>query len=205
VPESATKAQTLTEAPSRSARRHANAHRIAVCAQELAAEHGLDGFTMEDLAGKAGVSRRTLFNYFPSKDDAVLGGTPEIDAELAAEFRAGGPTGNLIDDVAVIVRSVLEAKDFTREELARARQVMRANPRLIALAHRRIEESVEAFMDAARVRSGPDFDEHRSKAAVAVMLAVFHVALEQYLSDVRRRSLPELFDQTLQTTRDLLA
>ena len=37
-------------------------------------EHGLDGFTMEQLAERVGVSRRTLFYYFPAKDDAVLGG-----------------------------------------------------------------------------------------------------------------------------------
>lgn len=176
-----------------------------MCAQQLADEHGLDGFTMEDLAERVGVSRRTLFNYFPGKDDAVLGGMPEVDAELEATFRAGGPTGNLIDDLAAIVRSVLDAKDWTRDELARARRVMLANPRLIARSHRRLEEAVEAFMAAARERDGSDFDAHRSKAAVAVMLAVFHVALEHYLSDVRRRDLSALFAETLQTTRELLA
>jgi AcrR family transcriptional regulator len=204
VPESAT-VTSPSQPSNRSPRRHANAHRIAVCAQALADEHGLDGFTMEDLAESAGVSRRTLFNYFPGKDDAVLGGMPEVDAELEATFRAGGPTGNLIDDLAVIVRSVLDAKGWTRQELARARRVMLANPRLIALSHRRLEEAVERFMAAARERDGSDFDEHRSKAAVAVMLAVFHVALEHYLSDVRRRDLSALFADTLQTTRELLA
>ena len=34
-------------------------------ARELTDRHGLDGFTMDDLAEAAGVSRRTLFNYVP--------------------------------------------------------------------------------------------------------------------------------------------
>ena len=60
---------------------------------------------MDDLAALAGVSRRTLFNYFPGKDDAVLGGPPVLDAEAASTtFVAGGPHGNLVDDLAEIVR-----------------------------------------------------------------------------------------------------
>ena len=50
--------------------------RITLCAQRLTDERGLDGFTMDDLAEAAEVSRRTLFNYFPGKVDAVLGAAP---------------------------------------------------------------------------------------------------------------------------------
>ena len=63
----------------RADKRALTARRIVLCAQELTLEHGLDGFTMDDLAQRAEVSRRTLFNYFPSKDDAVLGGPPSVD------------------------------------------------------------------------------------------------------------------------------
>ena len=57
-------------------RKVSTAHRITTCAQRLTDQHGLDGFTMDDLAAEAGVSRRTLFNYFPGKVDAVLGPGP---------------------------------------------------------------------------------------------------------------------------------
>ena len=40
---------------------------------DLTLERGLAGFTMQELADAADVSRSTLFNYFPSKADAVLG------------------------------------------------------------------------------------------------------------------------------------
>lgn len=75
----------------RDLRRWETARRINAAAQVLTEEHGLDGFTLDDLAAAVGVSRRTLFNYFPSKLDAVLGPLPDIAGTDVEEFRAGGP------------------------------------------------------------------------------------------------------------------
>ena len=63
---------------------------------------------MEQLAEQVGVSRRTLFNYFPGKDDAILGGPPVLGEEQLDEFSAGGPTGNLVDDLAAVVFAILD-------------------------------------------------------------------------------------------------
>ncbi|HYF72879.1 MAG TPA: TetR family transcriptional regulator, partial [Nocardioides sp.] len=70
--------------------------RIHRRALELTDERGLDGWTMDDLAAVSDVSRRTLFNYFPGKVDAVLGGTPELPADALEVFHGGGPTGRLV-------------------------------------------------------------------------------------------------------------
>ena len=73
--------------------------RIVRCAQRLCLNAGFDGFTMDELAEAAEVSRRTLFNYFPSKVDAVLGAAEAPDLaspglqEVADRFRDGGPHG----------------------------------------------------------------------------------------------------------------
>src|SRR5688572_17861096 len=113
----------------REARREATAHRISLCAQDLTADRGLDGFTMDELAEAAGVSRRTLFNYFPGKDAAVLGTHPRLDDTLLAAFVAGGPTGRLVDDIAVLVDALLEVKDINRDDVHRVRQLMLQEPR----------------------------------------------------------------------------
>ena len=61
-------ASTLArEVPSRVARREATAHRITVCAQRLALAHGLDGFTMDQLAEETQVSRRTCSTTSPAR------------------------------------------------------------------------------------------------------------------------------------------
>ena len=47
--------------------------RMIVEARRATVEHGLHGFTLEQLCATVGVSRRTFFNHFASKEDVVLG------------------------------------------------------------------------------------------------------------------------------------
>jgi AcrR family transcriptional regulator len=189
---------------SRISKRVLTAHRITTTAQQLVLEHGLDGFTMEQLAERVGVSRRTLFNYFPGKDDAVLGGPPSMDEDLLRTFSAGGPTGHLVDDVAAIVLAILRDSPETREDAARARQVMLENPRLITLAAERLRQSVESCVVHAATREGDRFDRRRFDVAVGLVLVCFHLAMERYLDDDVETDLSSLFTASLATARDLL-
>jgi AcrR family transcriptional regulator len=59
-------------------------HRSAV---ELVAERGLAQSTVEEIAEAAGVSTRTFFNYFPTKESAVLGIHPEEADYVAGRLR----------------------------------------------------------------------------------------------------------------------
>lgn len=49
-------------------------HRAAIldAARELVAERGGPGFTVDELAERADVARRTVFNHFPSVDDILI-------------------------------------------------------------------------------------------------------------------------------------
>ena len=57
-------------------------------ALELVAERGLDAVSVDDIAARADVSPRTFFNYYPSKDDAVIGIDPDAPGRLAEAFAA---------------------------------------------------------------------------------------------------------------------
>ena len=52
-------------------------------------DHGMRGTTVEEITQEAGVSPRTFFNYFPSKEDAVLGlREPVVSEEILETDRA---------------------------------------------------------------------------------------------------------------------
>lgn len=56
---------------------------LAEAAVRLAAEHGAEKVTVEAISAAAGVSVRTFFNYFDSRDDAFV----VIDADAGARMR----------------------------------------------------------------------------------------------------------------------
>lgn len=55
----------------RDKKKEATAFALAEAAFELALEQGIDGFIVDDIVQKAGVSRRTFANYFSCKEEAV--------------------------------------------------------------------------------------------------------------------------------------
>jgi AcrR family transcriptional regulator len=55
---------------------------IASAAMALFAERGFDAVTVADVARAADVSEKTVFNYFPAKEDLVLHGGEERRAAL---------------------------------------------------------------------------------------------------------------------------
>ena len=99
----------------------------------LVAEHGLDAVTVEAICDEAGVSARTFFNYFETKDDAVLGHTPwPLDSAATEAFATGGPTGHLLADLQVLVGSFLSDAPIGRQRVARALELAAKEPRLLA-------------------------------------------------------------------------
>lgn len=186
----------------REQKRSETSRRITRCAQQLTDEHGLDGFTMDDLTNAADVSRRTLFNYFPSKLDAVLGETPEIPESTVEVFRSGGPHGNLVDDLAEIARIALADKEAERSTIQRARRLFTTNSRLMAAAHERFETITEELAALVIEREGGDFGVDKARLLLRLLLAMFDCALFDLL-DGDDRTLVEIFDDQLRDARTL--
>ena len=188
----------------RASQRQQTARRINTCAQQLAEQHGLDGFSMEDLADAAGVSRRTLFNYFPGKDAAVLGDPLELEPELTERFVAGGPTGHLVDDMVALIEPTLATGDFNREDVARGRRLLAAEPRLMAAAHERFAAIGAEVIELVAAREGADHDPTRAGIVIHVLAVLFDSALTAFIADPRRE-LQEQFDDAIRMARSAFA
>ncbi|MFE6227519.1 MULTISPECIES: TetR family transcriptional regulator [unclassified Streptomyces] len=74
-------------------------------ALQLFAHKGFEAVTVDEIASAAGVSKRTFFRYFASKDDVVVqflaGMGADMRAELAARPAAEPPSAALLHAVSV--------------------------------------------------------------------------------------------------------
>jgi AcrR family transcriptional regulator len=70
---------------------------IAQAAMELFAAHGFDAVTVADVARAADVSEKTVFNYFPAKEDLVLHGGEERRAALLEAIRSRAAGVSLVE------------------------------------------------------------------------------------------------------------
>ncbi|ROP72515.1 TetR/AcrR family transcriptional regulator [Curtobacterium sp. PhB115] len=126
-------------------------HRIAEAARSLALEQDIDHTTIEQIAARAEVSPRTFFNYFESKEDAVLGHTEldlepsTLDAHLATV--AGESAAQAVVDLAFLVFG--ESFGDERERLARKEVIVRF-PQLMRRQVSRMTTVAEAMTGAVR-------------------------------------------------------
>lgn len=105
---------------------------LAEAAVRLAAEHGAEKVTVEAISAAAGVSVRTFFNYFDTRDDAFV----VIDADAGARMRRA------VLDAPPALTPLEALREAMAAELAEAEQqhelwrlhaeVLHASPHLLA-------------------------------------------------------------------------
>jgi AcrR family transcriptional regulator len=130
-------------------KRHTRAA-LEEAAMDLFARQGYERTTVEQIADRAGVSVRTFFRYFSSKQHVLFGDVAYGRVTALSEALAARPDGEPPLDS---VKAVLDASDITdAEELAQIRArmgLMAQQPALVAnylLVNRELQECVAAFV-----------------------------------------------------------
>jgi AcrR family transcriptional regulator len=180
---------------------------ITRAARELAATKGYDEFTLDELAECAGVSRRTLFNYFDGKLEATLGGGPQLAQSDVDTFLSGGPSGEFIDDVAALALGMLRASaehPMDRDDWHLARACFEKNPKLIFASHQQFEGFARALVELFAQRTGIPTEDPRHGLVVGVIVVAFQVAMRQFSEGVEGE-LGDLFLDNLGTIRQVFA
>ena len=90
-------------------RKKAETHQaLAKAALDLADRLGPERVTVEAIADAAGVSPRTFFNYFPSKEDAIVGIAPAQSSALLADLLSRPEDEPPLDALRAVVLAAAE-------------------------------------------------------------------------------------------------
>ncbi|SSC21934.1 transcriptional regulator, TetR family, partial [Klenkia terrae] len=168
---------------------------LHVAALELVAERGLDAVSVDEIATAADVSPRTFFNYFPTKDDAVLGLDPDESGSVAAAVaaRPGDETPVEALRAVAVERAAVMARDGELWPLRM--RVVDASPVLLAhlaAAFGRGDHEVAAVL-AARSGTGPQ--DLYPLLLAGVSGVAMRTALHRWLATDFTASLPDLMDE----------
>jgi AcrR family transcriptional regulator len=155
-------------------------------ATDLFVEKGYDETTVDEIAVRAGISRRSFFRYFASKNDLMASATAEYAELLAVAIRAC-PAGSSVPEV--VRRTVLQvAQQCTA--LPRTRKVMQilsAYPSATVALKSRAGELRQKVQEAFDSRGGAFRDLAPGVLAeltLAVLDIVFHFWFRQGEQDI---------------------
>jgi AcrR family transcriptional regulator len=107
-------------------------HRLEEAAVGLALRDGLDKVTIDAISERADVSPRTFFNYFDSKEDAILGVRPpdvtdEVLSAHLARYDGAGLIESLVGLLVTVMGPMIADSAFRETRM----QVVRQNPHLL--------------------------------------------------------------------------
>jgi len=171
---------------------------LAQLAMDLFVENGYDETTIDDLAAAAGMSKRTFFRYFASKEELVMG-KYEVLGEQLAEDLAARPAD---EPIWVSLRQVFgQIADHVESEGTAAvamEKMVRDHPTLNASYLERVSRMQELLHDEARTRTGwPDPADPRTAAIVGAAFSCLIAAWATWLTTNQAQPFGDLLDQTM--------
>lgn len=120
-----------TGAGLRERKKHATRVALRRAALTLAVERGPEHVTVDDIAAAAGVSPRTFFNYFASKEDALVGEHTERFAAFRELLLARPDDEPPLVAVGAAVAEYLRGIELDREVWALRRGLVERHPELL--------------------------------------------------------------------------
>jgi mycofactocin system transcriptional regulator len=148
---------------------------------DLFDRQGFERTTIEDIAGAAGIGRRTFFRYFPSKNDVPWG---DFDGELVRMRRRlnAVPAGEPLMDA--IRHAIVDFNRVASEQMPAHRRRMNLILRVPALqAHSTLRYAAwrQVIADFVADRTGLRPDALLPQTVAHAMLGVAVAAYEQWL------------------------
>lgn len=167
----------------RERKRLATRRAIQFAAVTLVRDHGLERLTVDEIGRVADISPRTFFNYFPTKEAAIIGDAPSLPAgEAIDRFVADTSGRSIIAGIEVLLNEPNELVSDDHELSHLRRAVLKDHPHLFAMrmaTMKHFEDELHAVVlqrlqhDKVRL-SAADLDSRARLITLVAMAAMRH-------------------------------
>jgi len=188
------------------------AMRMKEAARRFTSERGLTGFTIEELCDEVGVSRRTFFNYFASKENAVLGIPTRPDtSEADLRFVEGSTTvdgelsPSLVDDLVILMVERWSQLDFDREDGRQLQAALEREPRLITYMMELGTHGLRSDIRLVEQREGLVIGDPRADAVVQIVSTIGRLSVEEHFTNPESDPVPLIIGRRLAAARSVFA
>ena len=169
---------------------------LASAALRLAQELGPDGVTVEAIADASGVSPRTFFNYFSSKDDAILGISRSDPPDLLNNLTERPEDEPPLEALRGMARSAAERLEPTIDEQFARHRLTLEHPTLAGRRAARFSDVERGLAEEVARRAGLDVDRDAYPTlVVAAALAALRVGMSRWHEGQRTTPMSTVVDE----------
>jgi AcrR family transcriptional regulator len=182
---------------------------ISDAAVTLFEDRGVEQTTVEQIATAAGISLRTYFRYFPTKEAAALTSYLAFAESITGWLAEDLEPAPVLDSLEAAIQSTIEqveANEHSRDRLLRIRRLINAEPLLQAAVA--TVDAAAAAQFAEQLLEKPGLTLTRTEARVLSQIAftIVSLAIEDWAQDAERGRSVELarvYARTRRIARDL--
>ncbi len=153
---------------------------LAERAMELFEANGFAETTVDDIAKAAGMSKRSFFRYFATKEDAALGAVEVLGEQVVAEIRERPPEEPPWQCLREVLRRWEERIRASAEQLAGLR-LIESTPALRAAQHAKRDQARALIGDALRARPGAELSAFEADLLTAAAGAALDAVSREWL------------------------
>lgn len=158
---------------------------ISDTATEMFLERGFDEVRVTEVAERCGVSEKTVYNYFPTKESLVLDREEEMAAAIRTALGPGGPSRSPVQATVEMLqremdesRADWEALVGSPEALQRFMDLIESTPSLRAAQRDMMERLVQVAAEAMANRAGVSPDDPEPQIAATAIIGLWRLQLQ---------------------------
>ncbi|MFI5952168.1 TetR family transcriptional regulator [Cryptosporangium sp. NPDC051539] len=178
---------------------------IAVTAEALFVERGFEATTIDDIAAAVGMSQRSVFRYFASKEAIVLGKFDLVAEQMIGVLRArpaGEPVWTSLHHVLGVLTAV--AAEPGRDELVEPiHRMIFESPDLFAGYLQKLQVLQDALVQVLLERAPVAADDPAPRALTGAAFACLVAAQRTWLASGAQSSFADAVERALATVGPL--